>query len=160
MGCYFLGSQYRGHPTSFRFTAANCWEEQFPCYTGCVSFWHSMGQLLIQFVIFTERPSSCVISLQHLGFEKFVPQRMWMLLSPLKFPSGRRIRKLKKCHQATANVEAIIFKKVHGHRPEKVLFSPVACSYQLRATQACSSVHHAVMNVSSRAVVAQGKMNV
>lgn len=83
-----------------------------------------------------------------------------MLLSPLEFPSGRRIRKLKKCHQATANVAAIIFKKVCGHGSEKVLFSLVACSYHLRATEAHSSVHHAVMNVSSRAVVAQGKTNV
>lgn len=82
----------------------------------------------------------------------------------IKYPycgcSGRRIGKLKKGHQAIAYIAAIIFKKVHGHRPEKVLFSPVTCSYQFRATQACSPVHHAVMNVSSRAVVAQGKMNV
>lgn len=83
-----------------------------------------------------------------------------MFLSPLRYPSGRRIRKLKKCHQAIANISAIIFRKVHGHRPEKVLFSPVACSNQFRATQARSHVHHAVMNVSSRAVVARGKMNV
>lgn len=83
---------------------------------------------------------------------------MCMLLSPLKLPSERRIRTLEKCRQATANVTAVIFKKVHGHGPEKLLFSPVVCSYQFKAAQA--PLHHCVMNVSSRVVVAQGKMDV